>query len=68
MLIPVEGRVAGNVSALLFELGSFARLYFQTAPGKCLWCCRGPRVAADMGISYSGLILFYGAEFVKILA
>ncbi len=55
--------------ALLFELGKFLlELYFSNASPASAYGAAGILVLLLLWVSYSALILFYGAEFVKVYA
>jgi membrane protein len=57
------------LTALLFELGKFLlELYFSNSSPASAYGAAGVLVLLLIWVSYSGLILFYGAEFVKIYA
>jgi membrane protein len=57
------------LTALLFELGKFLLvLYFSNSSPASAYGAAGIIVLLLIWVSYSALILFYGAEFVKIYA
>ncbi|BAO55965.1 YihY/virulence factor BrkB family protein [Nonlabens marinus] len=57
------------LTALLFELGKFLlELYFSNASPASAYGAAGILVLLLLWVSYSALILFYGAEFVKVYA
>ncbi|AZQ44090.1 YihY/virulence factor BrkB family protein [Nonlabens ponticola] len=57
------------VTALLFELGKFLlEIYFTNSSPASAYGAAGLVVLLLLWVSYSALILFYGAEFVKIYA
>ncbi|WP_194852235.1 YihY/virulence factor BrkB family protein [Nonlabens antarcticus] len=57
------------LTALLFELGKFLlELYFSNSSPASAYGAAGIVVLLLLWVSYSALILFYGAEFVKVYA
>lgn len=57
------------VTGLLFELGKFLlEFYFTNSSPASAYGAAGLLVLLLLWVSYSALILFYGAEFVKIYA
>jgi len=62
-------RPGAIVTALLFELGKFLlTLYFSNSSPASAYGTAGILVLLLLWFSYSALILFYGAEFVKVFA
>jgi membrane protein len=57
------------VTGLLFELGKFLlEIYFTNASPASAYGAAGLIVLLLLWVSYSALILYYGAEFVKVYA
>ncbi|PRP66195.1 YihY/virulence factor BrkB family protein [Nonlabens agnitus] len=57
------------ITGLLFELGKFMlELYFTNSSPASVYGAAGIIVLLLLWVSYSALILFFGAEFVKIYA
>ena len=61
--------IGAAITALLFVIGEFAMsIYFTNANPGSAFGAAGPLVILLLWISYSCLILFFGAEFTQVYA